>query len=284
MRVTVQILRISIHLLRGMWLGAAVFAWLTPAARMLRIQRWSRQLLAICRVEVEVVDAAETGIAGIAARALIVSNHVSWLDIFVINTLQPCRFVAKSDIRDWPLIGWLSSKAGTIFITRGNRRDVRRIFTGLVDSIRAGEKIAFFPEGTTSVQGQLLPFHANLFEAAIDAGVPVQPYALRYFDAAGRYQTSIEFVGDMTFVQSILAIVRSGKIRAQLIVLPVIATEGVLRRQLAQTSWEAMAQALASADVDVDVDVDVTTGPTCPASDVADTAPAAACGLPGTQH
>ncbi len=98
---------------------------------------------------------------------------------------QPCRFVAKSDIRDWPLIGWLCDKAGTVFIARGKQRDVRRIYQGLVTSIRAGERIAFFPEGTTVGQGTLLPFHANLFEAAIDA-VPVQPYALRYVDQDGR--------------------------------------------------------------------------------------------------
>lgn len=278
--IVYRLLRIVIHLLLGVSTCAAVFPWVSPIGRERRIQRWSRQLLAICRVEVELVDQAG---ARLAPRALIVANHVSWLDIFVINALQPCRFVAKSDIRDWPVIGWLSHKAGTIFISRGNRRDVRRIFEGLVISIHAGERVAFFPEGTTSLQGQLLPFHANLFEAAIDAAVPVQPHALRYVDAAGRHHPAVEFVGDMSFAQSIMLIVRGERISAQLLVLPAIETAGLLRRQLAQDAWQAVAQALAlpAADVVLDVANEITC---CPASDIADNSPAASCGLPDTPH
>ena len=92
---------------------------------------------------------------------------------FAPDSIQTCQFVAKSDIRDWPLIGWLCEKGGTIFIARGKQRDVRRIFQGLVTSIEAGARVAFFPEGTTAAQGSILPFHANLFEAALDAKVPV---------------------------------------------------------------------------------------------------------------
>src|SRR5690606_36823074 len=96
----------------------------------------------------------------------------SWLDIFVIHAMHPCRFVAKAEIRGWPLIGWLCEQAGTIFIARGRLRDVRKIYEGAVRSLREGEHVAFFPEGTVSLQGSLLPFHANLFEAANEAQVP----------------------------------------------------------------------------------------------------------------
>ena len=177
-------------------------------------------------------------------RALIVSNHVSWLDIFIINTVLPCRFVAKSDIRSWPAIGWLCMKVGTIFIARGSVRDVRRIFEDLVAALRNGEHVAFFPEGGTAKPGTLLPFHANLFEAAIDAGVPVQPFALQYLDGDGALHEAADFSGDISFVQSALAIIRARHVTAQLVMLPAIAVNGLQRRELAKLTREAIGDAL----------------------------------------
>ncbi|WP_025918374.1 1-acyl-sn-glycerol-3-phosphate acyltransferase [Herminiimonas sp. CN] len=239
--IAYQYLRISAHLLAGLWTCAVVFPRTDAAGRERRIQRWSGQLLAICGVQLEVRHLAGQQPA---SHAMIVANHVSWLDIFVINSHQPCRFVAKSDVRDWPLIGWLSSKAGTVFLARGNRRDVRRIYAGLVGAVHAGERIAFFPEGTTTEQGQLLPFHANLFEAAIEAAVPVQPYALRYLDASGAPHPAVAFIGDMSFAQSIAAILRAREIRAELVRLPVIETAGAHRRDIASKTRQSVAQAL----------------------------------------
>lgn len=240
-----RLLRVLLHLFVGLAICALVFPFIGAAARTAHIRRWSEKLLALCRVEVRISDA---GIAE-ARRALIVSNHISWLDIFVINTLHPCRFVAKSDIRSWPLIGWLCEKTGTIFISRGKLRDVRRIYQGLVTSLHAGEHVAFFPEGTTAAQGRLLPFHANLFEAAIEAGVPVQPFALRYTDSSGRLHPAVNFIGDMTFVQSMLTILKAGKITAQLVVLPAIPTDKTShRRELADAAHAAIAQGLGYAE------------------------------------
>ena len=159
-----RLLRTICHLCVGLLTCAVIFPWIGAAGRTLHVQRWSLRLLKICRVRVEVINPHG---AGSAVRALIVANHVSWLDIFVINAFEPCRFVAKADIRDWPLIGWLCAKTGTIFIARGRLRDVRRIYQQLVASLAAGERIAVFPEGTTAAQGELLPFHANLLLSLI---------------------------------------------------------------------------------------------------------------------
>jgi 1-acyl-sn-glycerol-3-phosphate acyltransferase len=238
--IVYRFLRIVLHLLIGVCTCALVFPLLDWAGRTRRIQRWSCQLLYICGVHIEISQVA----GGQPLRALIVANHISWLDIFVINTLQPCRFVAKSEIRSWPLLGWLSQQAGTVFLTRGERRDVRRIFKDLVASIHAGERVAFFPEGTTGAQGELLPFHANLFEAAIDAKVPVQPYALRYVDACGAPHPAVVFVGDTSFMQSLVAVMKAGPITAQLLLLAPIETDGAHRRELAVASRQAVAQAL----------------------------------------
>jgi 1-acyl-sn-glycerol-3-phosphate acyltransferase len=239
--IVLSMLRIVVHLLRGLLTCALVFPLVDAEGRARRIRNWSVDLLAIFRLTVVV---RHTGSGALAPRALIVANHISWLDIFVINAMQPCRFVAKSDIRSWPLLGYLCARSGTIFIARGRVRDVRRIFQDLVNSIRNGEHVAFFPEGTTSAQGAVLPFHANLFEAAIDAGVPIQPMALRYVDAAGKLAPQADFIGDMTFAQSMLMILKTPRLTAELIVLPLIDTAGAHRRELAPVARAAIADAL----------------------------------------
>lgn len=239
--IAFRLIRVILHLITALWTCAVIFPFTDEAGRNWRIRHWSRQLLALFRVEVELV---QLGPPQEGQRALIVANHISWLDIFVIDSFYPSHFVAKSDIRDWPVLGWLCAAAGTVFIARGKLRDVRRIFEDLVSSMQKGQRVAFFPEGTTATQGTLLPFHANLFEAAIDAKLPVQPYALRYVDEQGRFSQTVDFVGETTFVQSMMTILKGGKVTAQVIVLPTISTDGAHRRDLALASHEAIAKAL----------------------------------------
>ena len=235
-----RLARVMCHVFAGMATCALVFPWIGADKRNGHIRRWSRQLMAMCNVTVE---QAANGQA-ILPRAMMVANHVSWLDIFVINSLYPCRFVAKAEIRAWPLLGWLAQQAGTVFISRGSRRDLRHIFKGLVHSLQAGERVAFFPEGTTAVQGSLLPFHANLFEAAIDAKALVQPLALAYVDPAGRPHGSIDFVGEMTFAESLLQILDGAPVTARLSCLAGIPSDGAHRRELAEAAHAAVAGAL----------------------------------------
>lgn len=243
--IAVSFVRVMLHLLQGLLTAALVFPWITTATRDRRIKRWSGALLDILQIKVDVQMHAG---AEPEQAALIVANHVSWLDIFVINAQNPCRFVAKSDIRSWPALGWLSAQAGTIFIARGKQREVRRVYEGLVTSIEGGERIAFFPEGTTAAQGSVLPFHSNLFEAAIEARVRVQPYAVRYIDEQGKLHRAADFIGDMTFVDSMLLIMKTRRMTAQLIILSTIDTSGAHRRELAQQTRTAIAQALGHAE------------------------------------
>jgi 1-acyl-sn-glycerol-3-phosphate acyltransferase len=241
MRIAWRFARVIAHLLRGLAISAFLFPLASAAYRERCIRAWSAQLLAILRVRVQAVPHS----APLSAQAaLIVANHISWLDIFVINALQPCRFVAKADIRRWPVLGWLCEKAGTIFIARGKQREVRRVYQGLVTALRAGERIAFFPEGTTATQGTLLPFHPNLFEAAIEAQVPVQPCALRYVDADGGLHRAADFVGDTTFVESMVLILRSSPMRAEILPLPLISAYDAHRRELSAQARSAIAAAL----------------------------------------
>ena len=243
--IVLRLARVALHVLRGLFTCAVVFPRVPAATRQAHVRRWSGQLLTICKLRFEVVDAGgATGAAFDNQRALVVSNHVSWLDIFVINAMQPCRFVAKSDIRDWPVLGYLCAKSGTIFISRGSRRDVRKTFKNLVASIEAGERVAFFPEGTTAPQGTLLPFHANLFEAAIDAQAPIQPLALRYVDASGGLYAGVDYIGDTTFGESMMTILRGPHVVAQILVLPLISSQGSHRRELAAATHDGIAAAL----------------------------------------
>ncbi|HTD03573.1 1-acyl-sn-glycerol-3-phosphate acyltransferase [Undibacterium sp.] len=240
--------RVIVHLFAGLLTCALVFPWTAAGVHERLIRRWSRKLLQIVKVDARFRDLAD---GAVAERSLIVANHVSWLDIFVMNSVHPCHFVAKSDIRGWPLIGWLCEKTGTIFIARGKQREVRKIYEGLVHQIQAGQRVAFFPEGTTAPQGSLLPFHANLFEAAIQAQVPIQPFAVRYVDGAGALHPAADFIGDMTFVQSMAAILKAGGLHAELVRLPQIGTDGAHRRDVAQTAREAVALGLGMPETQV---------------------------------
>lgn len=239
MRLAWRLARLVLHLLQGLATCALVFPWAGSTLRERLIRRWSARLLGICRVRVEREDGVQP-----LPHALIVSNHISWLDIFVINSVHPCRFVAKAEIRAWPVLGWLVAQAGTVFIARGNRRDLRHIFKGLVDALGQNQRVAFFPEGTTASQGQLLPFHANLFEAAIDARAVVQPVALAYLDFEGGWHPAVDYVGETTFVDSILRILGGPPMTARLQCLAPIPTEGAHRRELARAAQQAIAGAL----------------------------------------
>ncbi|MFL6675636.1 MAG: lysophospholipid acyltransferase family protein [Massilia sp.] len=234
-----RLLRVILHLCAGLATCALVFPWAGGRLRERLTRSWSRRLLRICRVKVEQAPGAAA-----LGHALIVANHVSWLDIFVINSLHPCHFVAKAEIRRWPVLGWLAAGAGTVFIARGSRRDLRHIFKGLVAVLKQGQRVAFFPEGTTAQQGSVLPFHANLFEAAIDAKALVQPYALAYLDARGAHHRSVDYVGETTFVDSLLMILGGPPVRARLACLAPIDAAGAHRRELAQAAQDAVARAL----------------------------------------
>ena len=144
------------------------------------------------------------GDAAVRGPLLLVANHMSWLDITALHAARFCRFVSKADIKKWPFIGMLASGIGTLFIERESRRDAMRVVHRMTDSLRAGDVLGVFPEGTTSDGSGLLPFHANLFQAAIAANAPVQPVALQFIDTrTGQRSTSACYINDDTLVDSV---------------------------------------------------------------------------------
>jgi 1-acyl-sn-glycerol-3-phosphate acyltransferase len=135
---------------------------------------------------------------------LLVANHISWLDILVIHAARYCRFVSKADVKRWPLIGRLATGGGTIYFARESRRDALRVVHHMAASLKRGEVVAVFPEGTTGDGLQLLPFHGNLVQAAISAEAPAQPLALSFLDTRTRAVSRTPcYVGDDTFLSSL---------------------------------------------------------------------------------
>jgi 1-acyl-sn-glycerol-3-phosphate acyltransferase len=199
MRVIVKLLRGIWHVLMGWFTIYVRFPQLNPQQREARVQVWASQLLRIWDIELEV-----RGKPVLQGPALLVCNHISWLDIVVIHATRHCRFVSKSELREWPLIGTLATGAGTLYIERENRKDAVRMVKEMARALKEGDVLAVFPEGTTGDGVDMLPFHANLIQSAIDADAPIQPLALQYVDAASNeISMAARFVGDDTLVGSI---------------------------------------------------------------------------------
>ena len=235
LRLAARLLRVLIHLLWGLSVCALVFPWLGHERRMVRVARWSAQLLDIFRITVKLAPGNCT-----SAHGLWVANHVSWIDIFVINALFPSRFVAKSEVRRWPLVGALSAWAGTIFVTRENRRDLRDTMAKMVAALEAGERVVVFPEGTSCAQGAMQPFRANLFEAAIDAKVTVQPVGISYFNDDGNLQSTVEYIGTTSLIDSMVAILAGKPTVALLRMMPGLSPCSATRRDLAKRAFVAV--------------------------------------------
>jgi 1-acyl-sn-glycerol-3-phosphate acyltransferase len=194
-----KLLRGLWHVLVGIWWVNVDFPRLSLEQREMRVQAWSLQFLALWGIHLKVL-----GQPVVVGPALIVANHISWLDISVIHAARHCRFVSKSDIRDWPLVGTLATGSGTLFIERASRKDALRMVKDMADAMKEGDVVAVFPEGTTSDGRDLLPFHANLIQSAIAAEAPVQPMSLQFIDAqTGEPSFAPCYVGDDTLIGSI---------------------------------------------------------------------------------
>lgn len=259
LRAIFRLMRIALHLMWGVLTVACVYPWIPRRLQLALKRRWSRQLLQTLGVRLYANRQPLTG--------LLAANHISFLDIFVINALQPAAFVAKDEVRHWPLIGWLCAHTETLFLTRGSRAAAAQARTALVERLRAGHLMAIFPEGTTSDGQRVLPFHAALFQAAIDANRPVTPVCLRYTDATGQTSRAPAYTDEVTLLQCLWAIARSSGLTAHLEALTPQPVAGTERRPLAAKVHRLIASRLAppAEDRAAEIPVDLTDAP--PSSD-----------------
>lgn len=236
-RIVWRALLILLHLLLGLAL--------TPfATRRDRHQRWQRdtrisrwwlaRLTRILRLEIRIEGTPPQ------PPALVVANHVSWMDIVVLGQLLPTAFLSKAEVARWPLIGWLARRAGTLFIQRG-RGQAGGIAAQIARHLRQGGMLTLFPEGTTSEGETVRPFFPRLFAAAIEAEAQVAPVALRY-RLDGKRDPVAPYTGSQTLLHNLLGWLKRPSSQVLVRFCPPIPAADAERRALAAQAQEAIAR------------------------------------------
>ncbi len=205
-----------------------------PRVKKIR-QWWLKKVVSI--VGLKVVEKGQPPRDGQAA--LWVANHISWLDIPVIGS-EGVAFLAKSDIRKWPIIGWLTIKSGSLFIQRGGTNAARLASQKIANKINGGDSVLVFPEGTTTDGDDVRCFHARIFAPALDYKLRVQPVALRYLDPDGSRHPNIVW-GEESFVSNVFKILGESSIIAEITFLPPInAAEYSERKEVANLAYQVI--------------------------------------------
>jgi 1-acyl-sn-glycerol-3-phosphate acyltransferase len=236
----IRMARLALHLLRGLAVAWLLFPRLSEPERAARTRRWSKKLLSILSISVREKNAKKN----LPRRCMLVLNHISWVDIFVIDAKFSATFIAKSEIRDWPLLGWLCTLVGTLYIERGKTSAARRASRAIAAKLERGALVAVCPEGTTTYGRSLEPFHAALFQPALDAVATLQPIALRYLDSGGTHTEAAGYVGETSFLESVWTIASTRHMVAELNLLAPVQVQGQTRRSLAEKTEAAIADAL----------------------------------------
>jgi 1-acyl-sn-glycerol-3-phosphate acyltransferase len=206
------VLRIIGQVFKGCFILLLIFPWLKAEQRHHSIRKWCKQLLGIFQMRLSVIGAEQLE----DTHYLMAANHISWIDIHVINAFKPHYFVAKSEVASWPIFGWMAKQLGTLFIERGKSNSIRNMIQEIAEQL-SQKAICIFPEGTSTDGWQVAPFKPNLFEAAIVASAPVYVLAIQYFDLqTGKKTTAPAFIGDMGLVDSMWNLICSPPICAQI--------------------------------------------------------------------
>jgi 1-acyl-sn-glycerol-3-phosphate acyltransferase len=238
--------RVSAHVAGGLATTVFVFPWIASHRKQAIIQLWCRRLLGMLGVETSVQWRHD---GGFPPNVLIVANHISWLDIFVLNALKPARFVAKAEVRRWPVLGRLSANVGTLFIERERRRGTHIVNAHTVEALARGDLVAVFPEGTTSDGRGLLKFHSSLLQPIVDAKGHVQPIAIRYRTPTDEHSDVPALVGSLSLVGSCWQVTGERKLIAEVHLMRSLPASAGHRRELSRAAEAAIRSALESPGV-----------------------------------
>ena len=209
-------LLVSAHVIRGVITLLVSFPSSKPSVKDAHIKSWSKRLLAIFCIELKINNPSIVP----NSPYLLASNHISWMDIHVINAFKPIRFVAKSEVESWPIFGWMAKQLGTVFIERGNSRHAIQVVGNMIN-VLGTESICIFPEGTSTDGASVRPFKANLFESAVISHAPVYSLAIEYFDKKSGLRTDVTaFIGEMGLLESMSNILKHRNIRVELTFFP----------------------------------------------------------------
>jgi 1-acyl-sn-glycerol-3-phosphate acyltransferase len=229
---------------RAFWILWIKFPRLNRERKLEEIKAWSQHTLEILGIEV-LHETSLTKIKQSAAPLMFVANHVSWVDALIIQSIQPSIFVAKAEVKAWPIVGSIAKGCGVVFVNRGSPSSARRMVDEVSSALHHGYCVAVFPEGTSSEGSSVSLFHANLFEAAINHHIQIQPLAIRYTNpATGALCLKAAFIVDIGFVQSLHQVMTSTGIQAKVHVGDMLSPQGHSRRTLAHLSHRSVSSQL----------------------------------------
>lgn len=196
-----RIARVVLHTLLGLMIAATIFPWARKSIKAKLIQWWCGRLLNTFNISVIATGHIPNDSIPLSST-MFVANHISWADIHALNSQIPLRFIAKSEIKHWPIFGYLVSKANTLFIDRNRKQDAKRTITLAHQSLQSGDNLCFFPEGTTTDGTEIKPFKSSLIQAAIQANATVRPVAIRYPNQDGSINTAAAYAGETSLLES----------------------------------------------------------------------------------
>lgn len=194
-----------VHTLYGIFIAGLILPRLSTQQRDMVISRWSKALLDL--LNIKVVVKGEVPPRG-RTNTMFVANHISWVDIHALNSVHTTRFVAKSEIKQWPIFGWFAIKVNTLFVDREKRHEAGKVVNSAKQALDHGDCICFFPEGTTTDGTEVKPFKGSLLQAAIEARSQVWPFAIYYPDAENKPNTEMAYWGDISLIESMKTIIK----------------------------------------------------------------------------
>lgn len=231
---TFRIVRLALLLVATVLVIYCVFPFCPDRMRLRLRSGLAAALLAALGVDIE------ADLTHVVPGALLVANHISWLDILLIHAVLPSAFVSKEEVRHWPVIGGMAARTDTVFLRRGSRGHARIVNQEIAGILATGKHVAVFPEGTTTDGQTLLHFHAALIQPALAAGCPVLPVAISYWEPDGRRSLAPRYDGHISLGQCTRAILGRKRLIARLVTTPPCGLNGEDRRQVAAMAREAI--------------------------------------------
>lgn len=237
-----RVIRIIIHTVTGLVIAAIFLPMLSESAKKRLIKWWCGGLLRAFHIKVvtfgKLPPVATKGV-------MFVANHISWSDIHALNSKIALRFIAKAEIRNWPIFGYLAHKANPLFIDRSKRQVASKIVDITAASLAEGDNLCFFPEGTTTNGKQVLTFKSSVIQAAINANSLIWPVAIRYVNVDGSINTAMAYAGETGLIESMQEVIKQRNAMVELHFLEPIETIGKDRRELTLTAFNKIVAKLA---------------------------------------
>ncbi len=199
------------------------------------IQTWLHRCAEIIGIDIQVHGEPAT------PPAFIVANHISWLDILIISSVLPVSFLSKAEVRNWPVIGTLAAKAGTLFIHRGSKNGAAEAIELMQIKLKAGHSVASFPEAKTTHGTEVHTFHPRLFAAAIETDTLVQPVALRYPHDNDGAHPHVPYIDESNLIRHAFQIMCADTTAAEVTLCTPISSVGKMRKQLSQSARATIA-------------------------------------------